>query len=271
MAMHLGLAIKCTIAALLVGLCRERERSLCDPVACLLLRCCSSHTFLCCNHSKLDKPCHVTKVPLTFHLTGVVKAKPAKIKVEVPKNSSYSSYGAYGYDSGYDGETFLPGTSLIAYIPSPPLDGYKESYTEIGPVLLKYVINWYNNEVVLPDGDGTADSINPKTPVEPGKHPKLPMVEPGTYGLFVAKNYPPEEYEYEYGQQPEYEVKRPHYEIKAPDYEGEDLIVKFGGDDKKEKKFDDDDEDEKLILKIGGDKKKKSSSKKEKEYYGDRH
>jgi hypothetical protein len=122
-------------------------------------------------------------------LNGVVKAKPAKLKVEVPENATYYSYnyGTYGYG---EGEQHLPGTSLIAYMtdtPASPYNRYDYSGPDHGKVLLKYVLNWYNDGIVVPDASGNADTITPETPVEVGKHPKLPMVEPGTYGLFITK------------------------------------------------------------------------------------
>jgi hypothetical protein len=122
----------------------------------------------------------------------VVKAKPAKLKVSVPENATYPYSYSYNYDSyGYgEGEQYLPGTSLIAYItdsPASPYGRYGYSGPKHGKALLKYVINWYKDELVVPDASGNTDSITPETPVEVGKHLKLPMVEPGTYGLFITK------------------------------------------------------------------------------------
>lgn len=111
-----------------------------------------------------------------------------------------------GYDSsdgGYYGEDekYLPGTSLIAYLTHAPSSyggSYDGDYDEekLGKLLLKYVINWYNDEVVVPDATGNTGSITPRTPVEWGEHPKLPMVEPGTYGVFLKHGYYPR---YSYG------------------------------------------------------------------------
>lgn len=42
---------------------------------------------------------------------------------------------------------------------------------------------------MLPNADGSTDSITPNSPVEVGSHHKLPIVEPGTYGLFIKHGY----------------------------------------------------------------------------------
>jgi hypothetical protein len=159
----------------------------------------------------------------------VVKAKPAKLKVEVPENATYPysysyNYGSYGYG---EGEQYLPGTSLIAYLtdsPASPYGRYGYSGPKHGKVLLKYVINWYNDEIVVPDALGNSDSITPETPVEVGKHPKLPMVEPGTYGLFISKkssySYSPDS-QYSYYKQPyDSTYKQPYNDAYKPYVDG---------------------------------------------------
>ena len=76
----------------------------------------------------------MTDHPLDFTLHGVVKAKPAKIKVDTQGSEYYSSYG--------EGDLFLPGTSLIAYITDAPTSPSYDYGYDGGKVLLKYVINW---------------------------------------------------------------------------------------------------------------------------------
>jgi hypothetical protein len=125
-----------------------------------------------------------------------VKAKPAKIRVEVPhNNSSPNTYYSYRYGS-HSGQ-YLPGTALIAYLPSAAPYGSDDD-GKGGKMLLKYVLNWHNDEVCLPDLNGKTDTITPKTPIEPGPHSKLPLVDPGTFGLFVKQGA--------------YEYEEPHYD-----------------------------------------------------------
>lgn len=131
---------------------------------------------------------------------------PAKAAAKTAGGDSYDG----SYDGGYYGEEnkYLPGTSLIAYLTHSPSSyggRYDGEYDEekLGKLLLKYVINWYNDEVVVPDATGNTDSITPRTPVEWGEHPKLPMVEPGTYGLFIKHGYyPRNSYGGSYGEYP---------------------------------------------------------------------
>lgn len=138
--------------------------------------CCPPLLHPCCSH--FDKPCHLAEHTVDLTLKGVVKAKPAKIKVDTEGSDYYSSYGP--------GEHYLPGTALVAYITDAPTYGDYDA----SKVLLKYVINWYNDDgVTLPDASGATDAITPLTPVEVGSHSKLPMVEPGTFGLFIKHGY----------------------------------------------------------------------------------
>lgn len=176
----------------------------------------------CCCCSHLERPCHVSKHPIDFTLHGVVKAKPAKVRVNVNGSTTTTPY-SYSYSYGSSGDKYLPGTSLIAYLPAAPAyDGYDGGYNGgKGKLLLKYVLNWHNDEVCLPGMDGNTDTITPRTPVEPGSHPKLPLVDPGTFGLFVKHGHYDDE---PYGE-PHYEDHHephgdPHYEPHGePHYE----------------------------------------------------
>lgn len=146
--------------------------------------------------SLFNKPCHAADHPLEYTLHGVVKAKPAKIRVEttseaeVPESSSYNyTYGgSYGYGAK---EEYLPGTSLIAYLtdePSETPSGTKSDYygaAAHGKVLLKYVINWYNDIVTIPNETGEIDTITPGAPVELSNHAHLPLVEVRAYVVLV--------------------------------------------------------------------------------------
>jgi hypothetical protein len=55
-------------------------------------------------------------------------------------------------------------------------------------------------------------TTTPKTPIEPGAHPKLPLVDPGTFGLFLKHGA------YEYEEEPHYDEYKEYKEPPQEDY-----------------------------------------------------
>jgi hypothetical protein len=145
--------------------------------------------------------------------------------VDLPhNNSSPNTYYSYSY--GSSSGQYLPGTALIAYLPSAAPYGSYDDYKG-GKMLLKYVLNWHNDEVCLPDDNGKTDIITPKSPIEPGAHPKLPLVDPGTFGLFLKHVA----YEHEY-EEPESEPYHEDY-YTPPSHGGYHSKPGYGGSEHK--------------------------------------
>lgn len=120
---------------------------------------------------------------LTVSSSGVIKAKPAKLRV-----ATKDSYVSIQHSSEH--RAFLPGTALMAYIPVPVAapDGSNYDYDPV-PSLLKIKVNWYNGEVVVPYAKYPEKTIYTKNPVDGviGKHPTMPEIEPGTFNFLLKR------------------------------------------------------------------------------------
>lgn len=130
---------------------------------------------------------HLDGQSLTIASTGVLKAKPAKIKVDAEDSSKYS----YSTDPQY-----LPGTAVVAYVPIPishPPGTEQYPQSEKGPLysLLKVKVGWYDEKHVYPDigdnGDGVVYTAGYVKESEQPATMQLPEVEPGTFNFLLKR------------------------------------------------------------------------------------
>lgn len=133
-----------------------------------------------CEFHDLCEAAQLNGQSLTVSATGILKVKPAKIKVE--SGERYNSEQQY-----------LAGNALVAYIPiriAPASGAEQYQYNKPQRIsLLKVKIGWYNKDYVYPDLGDNGEGVVPPTGFAYGyqKTVKLPEVEPGTFNLLLKR------------------------------------------------------------------------------------
>lgn len=158
-------------------------------------------------HCELRDICDAAQLSgqaLTITSSGVLKAKPAKLRVGgpgrlLPAPLHDDSYGGPEgpEDRNFQRPQFLPGTAVVAYIPIPikPASAYSsEQYAQHGEQeppqfsLLKVRVGWFNDQlgVQYPDVEG---AVLPPTLAyeEDGRVAEMPEVEPGTFNFLLKR------------------------------------------------------------------------------------
>lgn len=157
-------------------------------------------------HCELRDMCDAAQLSgqaLTITSSGVLKAKPAKLRVGGPgtlfpaplDDDSYGGPEEGPEDRNFWRPQFLPGTAVVAYIPIPikPASAYSstEQYGEQEPPqfsLLKIRVGWFNDQlgVQYPDVEG---AVLPPTLAyeEDGSVAQMPEVEPGTFNFLLKR------------------------------------------------------------------------------------
>jgi hypothetical protein len=146
---------------------------------------------------------------LTVTSSGVLKAKPAKLRVGGPgrllagpaqdDDSSYGGPGEGPEDPNLNRPGFLPGTAVVAYIPIPikPASAaygtqqYSEQYGQQEPLhfsLLKVRVGWSNDQLRV-QYPGVEGAVLPPALAyeEDSRVAQMPEVEPGTFNFLLKR------------------------------------------------------------------------------------